>query len=363
MRLKCGLEVYGIIYKIENTINHKVYIGQTTCKRGFRDRYRGSKKLLAIECVYRYNLRSSKSKRRNYNKHLFNSIKKYGFNNFKVNEIFDVAFSKKELDTKEKCWIRYYKSDFEEYGYNITAGGSGKIINNETRKRLKNEQREIYGREIYQLDSKTLNIIKKYKSISEATEELNLSRSSIKNVLNPNYRNITAGGYKWRYVSEQNIKYTEEYISKKKKKNNKELVISMYRNGISIHKISEYIGISEKTVKSYLAYEKKTKFINDKILQKKKEILQLFDEGHKPIEIIHMGYPSTTVRRTLSVNNRIKINHMKLTKEEMEIRNNKIIKLYNQGLKQCDIQRKLNLSRSIVQKVINKNKILKKEHK
>lgn len=51
---------------------------------------------------------------------------------------------------------------------------------------------------------------------------------------------------------------------------------------------------------------------------------------------------------------------MKLTKEEMEIRNNKIIKLYNQGLKQCDIQRKLNLSRSIVQKVINKNKILKK---
>ena len=51
---------------------------------------------------------------------------------------------------------------------------------------------------------------------------------------------------------------------------------------------------------------------------------------------------------------------MKLTKEEMEIRNNKIIKLYNQGLKQCDIQRKINLSRSIVQKVINKNKILKK---
>ena len=42
MRLKCGLEVYGIIYKIENTINHKVYIGQTTCKMGFRDRYRGS---------------------------------------------------------------------------------------------------------------------------------------------------------------------------------------------------------------------------------------------------------------------------------------------------------------------------------
>ena len=36
MLLKCGLEVYGIIYKITNKINGKVYIGQTVNNKGFK---------------------------------------------------------------------------------------------------------------------------------------------------------------------------------------------------------------------------------------------------------------------------------------------------------------------------------------
>ena len=37
-----NLEVHGIIYKIENLVNHKVYIGQTT--QGFNKRYNYSGK-------------------------------------------------------------------------------------------------------------------------------------------------------------------------------------------------------------------------------------------------------------------------------------------------------------------------------
>lgn len=43
--MKLGkLEVYGVIYKITNTINNKVYIGQTTQNKGFDRRYKHRKK-------------------------------------------------------------------------------------------------------------------------------------------------------------------------------------------------------------------------------------------------------------------------------------------------------------------------------
>ena len=38
--MKIGnLEVYGVIYKVINNINGKIYIGQTSMEKGFNDRY------------------------------------------------------------------------------------------------------------------------------------------------------------------------------------------------------------------------------------------------------------------------------------------------------------------------------------
>ena len=49
-----GKEVYGIIYKITNTIINKCYIGQTRSKRGFRGRYYHSGE--GIERVYKFHM-------------------------------------------------------------------------------------------------------------------------------------------------------------------------------------------------------------------------------------------------------------------------------------------------------------------
>lgn len=119
--MKIGnLEVYGVIYKITNKINNKVYIGQTTQNNGFDDRYKdgGGK---GIERVYNHH----KSRRDNYtgyyNDYLLKSIEKYGFDSFEVCEIFDVAFSQEELNIKETTYIEIY--DSYNNGYNFTAGG------------------------------------------------------------------------------------------------------------------------------------------------------------------------------------------------------------------------------------------------
>lgn len=111
--------MYGIIYKITNQINGKVYIGQT-CKT----------------LKHRFNQHCESSRRYNRNKkHLclfHTAIIKYGEDNFICEEI-DIADSKIELNEKEKYWISFYKSNIYEFGYNLTEGGDGGPTTNNCR--------------------------------------------------------------------------------------------------------------------------------------------------------------------------------------------------------------------------------------
>lgn len=109
-----SLNKRGVIYKITNIINHKSYIGQTT--KSFNERYRG--KGYGVERV----LNSSKA-----NKHLVNSIKKYGCENFTV-EIIDSGNTIEELNSKEQYWIKHYQSYIPQYGYNFQLGGDNHVI-------------------------------------------------------------------------------------------------------------------------------------------------------------------------------------------------------------------------------------------
>lgn len=192
-----GKECYGIIYKIENMLTNKVYIGQTTNKKGFNGRYvaRG----VGIERVYNY-LKRKKEHDAYYNPYLLRSIEKYGIDNFTVYEVYDTAMSKKELNEKEQ----YYISKFDSFknGYNLTRGGDG--IAGCKGSDCKNSKRVCQ----LDLDGK---LIKIWDCATDAVNELGVSAASISNVCRRVKRSNggdvskTAGGYVWVFETEYDV--------------------------------------------------------------------------------------------------------------------------------------------------------------
>lgn len=218
--MKIGnLEVYGVIYKITNLVNNKVYIGQTTYKRGFKDRYNSAG--IPIEKVYKHH-NKFKKENKSFNKHLLYSIEKYGFDTFEVCEVFDVAFSQDELNIKEQCWISIYKSINPSYGYNSQSGGLNFKVSEQTKEKMRNnnigKNNPMYGVHRYGKD-------------------------------NPNY------GKRW-------TKEQREHLSKYKKENpvnNKKIVCLNNRKIFnSISEASEYFNIGTGTIVNCLKHRIKT---------------------------------------------------------------------------------------------------------
>ena len=96
------VKVKKYIYKITNQINNKCYIGQT---KDYKQRF----------ADHRRKLRKNKHE----NQHLQCAWNKYKEENFS----FDVLEYTENYNEKEKYYIAYYKSDNQEYGYNILPGG------------------------------------------------------------------------------------------------------------------------------------------------------------------------------------------------------------------------------------------------
>lgn len=99
------------IYQIINTINGKIYIGQTNdIKRRLKEHIKDAND----------NKRSSKP--------LYKAIKKYGVNIFDFRIIQEVNSFQESLDC-ERYWIKYYQTNIirygEKFGYNLSDGGDG----------------------------------------------------------------------------------------------------------------------------------------------------------------------------------------------------------------------------------------------
>ncbi|MFP3041890.1 GIY-YIG nuclease family protein [Treponema primitia] len=107
---------YGIIYKATNSINGKVYVGQTT---------------LPIEKRKAQHKSDAKIK----TGHFQNAIRKHGFDAF-VWMILDTAEGKEELDAKEEQWIKIANSCDNKFGYNVRSGGSHGKLTEEAKNRI-----------------------------------------------------------------------------------------------------------------------------------------------------------------------------------------------------------------------------------
>jgi group I intron endonuclease len=94
------------IYKITNTVNGKVYIGQTAQKNPKMRWYA--------------HLADARRGKKSY---LLDSIRKYGQESF-VWEIVDTAKSIEDLNVKEDYWLNYYRAQGIVVYNNREAGGN-----------------------------------------------------------------------------------------------------------------------------------------------------------------------------------------------------------------------------------------------
>ena len=171
------------VYLIKNKINNKIYIGSTV---NFKNRW--------------YKHISGKG-----NLYLFNSIIKYGLDNFEftILELFDVNEKKELLYIMEQKWMDFYKIS-NINSYNLTF----KAIPNMTTKRndcFKEKMRDIRlklsigSKPIIQY-SLTGEFIKRWNSSSEVERVLNLRARNISGACKGEQH--TAFGFIWRYENE-----------------------------------------------------------------------------------------------------------------------------------------------------------------
>ena len=98
------------IYKYTNLINNKKYIGQTN---NFERRVREHK-----SCSFN-------PKSVNYEDKIHQAIRKYGYDNFKI-EIVEIIENVENYDLvneREQYWIREERSLLTQWGYNVLEGG------------------------------------------------------------------------------------------------------------------------------------------------------------------------------------------------------------------------------------------------
>lgn len=151
------------IYKYENKINHKIYIGQTNNpKRRYNEHLYGQSKNVSL---------------------LERAIQKYGIENFSY-EIIEWTENPEE---REDYWINFYNC-YKPYGYNICKGG-GFLPNQKGEKHsqatITEETAKAIQKDLMNWDIPARQIVKKYHTTQKVVE--NIKNGHTWNYYNLNY--------------------------------------------------------------------------------------------------------------------------------------------------------------------------------
>lgn len=173
-----------IVYKIQNALNGKTYIGQTT--RTLKERiieHKAKKSLVGQEMLL------------------------YGVENFKI-EIIAHASSVEDLLEKEQEYIKKYNSMFPN-GYNFNKGGKGNLGWRPSEEWVKKqaklnagENNPMYGKRINLKKVICVETQEIFNSIKEAAQKYGINPSAISGVCRCRPKYNTAGGLTWRYVGD-----------------------------------------------------------------------------------------------------------------------------------------------------------------
>lgn len=216
------------IYKIENLVNHKVYIGQS---RSIKSRWHDHKKEL--------------NKNSHANSHLQRAWNMYGEESFS-HEILELC-TIDELNDREKYWINKYNSFDSDVGYNLTSGGdTGKELSEETRKKLiKNGYKTgmINAKKVICLETGEI-----FDTIVSAANKYGVNYSVITRVCE-HVRN-TGGGQHWLFYDEYLTLSDEEIEKYKNLRSKTRPVIYLNTNQIfdSIKEASEITGVNVHSI-------------------------------------------------------------------------------------------------------------------
>lgn len=203
------------IYKIINTYNGKMYIGQSI---NIIERFYEHKRKLRLN--------------QHYNKHLQNAYNKYG-------EYFKYLIleecSAEVLDERERYWIRYYNSDNQQYGYNIMPGG---------------QANRPYAEQSKALISKPVLCVETgiiYPSVATAQKETGISNISL--ACNNKIRH--AGGLHWCFLKDATKEHIEKILDRPRKSPTKKVVC--IETGIIFNSLSDAAKVYGITVSAVSA--------------------------------------------------------------------------------------------------------------